>query len=511
MTMPPNAQRLPSMPALVFLILVIVLPLSFGSLFLNADGDLARHLRQGREIVETGTVARTDRFSWPTAGKQFVSFEYGSQIVLHLAERLGGLAGVVLLASVVLAGTYALFARFLLLRGVDPLLVWFAAFYSALIGQVHWIARPHLTSFLFSIVLLGWLDSEKVRPWWHFGLLFLLWANLHAGFLFGIFLIGVWFVGEVMDAWLDPVNRAAGLRRARGLIIAGVVATLVSFVNAYGPGLHAHALGNLSDTYMKDHTNEFMSPDFHALSPKFFLIAVLAILGAALAFPRRMSMPRTLVITATVGLSLIAGRNIALFAITGFALGVVHVAPIWDRVALRARRLREFGTIARAGSTTPWVAGAFGLVLVMGFAGSRIGIPDGFEASAFPVSIVREARAADLRGRIFNDFRYGGYMQYAWPEQKIFIDGTTDVYGGQHQRAYINVLAMVPGWSDSLDTWKVDLVLLPVRAPLATELAFRGWEVWKCDQTAVLLRRSTESRDGETLGKCVSSALSPAP
>jgi hypothetical protein len=147
----------------------------------------------------------------------------------------------------------------------------------------------------------------------------------------------------------------------------------------------------------------------------------------------------------------------------------------------------------------------------MGFAGGRIGIPDGFEESAFPVSIVREARAADLRGRIFNDFRYGGYLQYAWPEQKIFIDGTTDVYGGQHQRAYINVLGMVPGWSDSLDTWKVELVLLPVRTPLASELAWRGWAVWRCDRTAVLLLRNGTGGNAETLASCVSTAFAPVP
>jgi hypothetical protein len=150
-------------------------------------------------------------------------------------------------------------------------------------------------------------------------------------------------------------------------------------------------------------------------------------------------------------------------------------------------------------------------VLIMGFAGSRIGIPNGFEEPAFPVTLVRDARAAALQGRIFNDFRYGGYLQYAWPEQKIFIDGTTDVYGGQHQRSYINVLAMVPGWSDSLDTWKVDLVLLPVRTPLATELAWRGWGVWRCDQTAVLLQRNGAGGDSEMLANCVRTAHAPLP
>ena len=36
------------------------------------------------------------------------------------------------------------------------------------------------------------------------------------------------------------------------------------------------------------------------------------------------------------------------------------------------------------------------------------------------------ARAEKLQGRIFHDFIWGGYLLYAWPEQKVFIDGGTD-------------------------------------------------------------------------------------
>ena len=215
LTPPAAARRLPSMPAMVFLLMVLILPGAYGSRMLNADGDLARHLRQGREILESGDVNRTDRFSWPMAGEPFVSFEYGSQVLLALTERTAGLAGIVLLATLLLAGAHALLARFLVRRDVDPVLALLVASFSAMVAQVHWIARPHLITIFITVILLDWLDREKRPAWWQFALLYLVWANLHAGFIFGLGLMGVWMAGEFGEGLLDRASRPASWKRAR--------------------------------------------------------------------------------------------------------------------------------------------------------------------------------------------------------------------------------------------------------------------------------------------------------
>lgn len=502
------------MTALVFLLMALVLPGSFGSRLLNADGDLARHLRQGREILESGGVIRTDIFSWTRPGEPYVSFEYGTQIVFGLVERAAGLAGIVLLASLLLAATHALLTRYLLRRGVDPLLALLVAAFSAMVAQVHWIARPHLVTLLLSVVLLEWIDRERPGPWWKFTLLFLVWANLHAGFIFGLCFMALWLAGDVLEGWLNPDRRAEAWVRARLLVAALIPSSLVTLANAYGPVLHLHAFGNLGDEYMKDHTVEFMSPDFHGLGPRFFLAALLAILAGALWSRRAISLAHLFAIVATIGLSLLAGRNISLFALTGLPLATVFLAPWWNR--LRGSRLTGFSATASLGSTTPWVAAVAASFLILGLArGTLAGrqvVPDAFEEPSFPVTLVAEARAAGLAGRLFNDFRYGGYLQYAWPEQKVFIDGATDVYGGQHQRKHTNVLAMVPGWRDSLDHWGVDLVLVPVRQPMASELVREGgWGVWRCDGTAVLLQRTADPVNENALPGCIHSARLPSP
>jgi hypothetical protein len=218
----------------------------------------------------------------------------------------------------------------------------------------------------------------------------------------------------------------------------------------------------------------------------------------------------------TVALSLIAGRNITLFAITGLPLAALYLSPYWNRLRSRSRRLIEFSNTAAVGSTVPWVVAVVVFVISLAaargsIAGRRL-VPDAFEEPAFPVSLVRVAREAGLTGRLFNDFRYGGYLQYAWPEQKVFIDGATDFYGGQHQRKYTNVVSLVPGWRDSLDVWRVDLVLVPILTPLASELSREaGWTVWHCDGTAALLRRIAVEANGSALEPCIKASPLPLP
>src|SRR5215218_5773610 len=82
--------RPPSIPAVVFGLLAVVVPIALQTPLLNSDGDLARHLRHGRYMLEHGGLIRMDPFSFTRPGAPFVGFEYGSQLLYALAERLGG-------------------------------------------------------------------------------------------------------------------------------------------------------------------------------------------------------------------------------------------------------------------------------------------------------------------------------------------------------------------------------------------------------------------------------------
>ena len=85
---------------------------------------------------------------------------------------------------------------------------------------------------------------------------------------------------------------------------------------------------------------------------------------------------------------------------------------------------------------------------------------DHFDPKVFPVAAVADARQAHLTGRIYSEFIWGGYLLYAWPEQKVFIDGGTDHYGQDLVQEHLRLASLMPGWRDVLTRWDISLALL---------------------------------------------------
>jgi hypothetical protein len=107
------------------------------------------------------------------------------------------------------------------------------------------------------------------------------------------------------------------------------------------------------------------------------------------------------------------------------------------------------------------------------------------------VDAVVQARNRGLEGRLYHEFTWGGYLLYAWPEQKIYIDGGTDFYGEDLFREYSLIKQMEAGWRDRLSGHNVSLLLLRRESSLSHEVARdASWSLWYCDSLAVVFRRS---------------------
>ncbi len=219
-----------------------------------------------------------DNFSFTRGGQPFVAFEWGSEVLLAGAHRLGGLAMVAVLAGLVLALTYALVTRFLLARGVEPLLAYLTAMGAALLGASHWLARPHLFTMLLVIVLLTRLESTGRRALWWYAPLFWVWANLHGGFTYGLVLIGIYLAGDLVE-WRIGGKSAEWLARARYHGLALLLALVGVCLNANGWRLFAHLFTFFGQPLLFEKTQEFLSPDFHVLNGKLFLCAIMVIVA----------------------------------------------------------------------------------------------------------------------------------------------------------------------------------------------------------------------------------------
>jgi len=370
---------------------------------------------------------------------------------------------------------------------------------AVVLGIGHWTARPHLFSYVAVVLLLDLLERRPRTGIPLTAALFVLWANLHGGFLYGWILIGLYLAGSVAEL-LRSNDRAVWDERVR--YYAGVLATatLVTLINPYGLALHRHLFGFFGKPFLVANTAEFASPDFHEPGGKLFLVALLLCLGFLALSARRPTLPRLFVICVGVGFALISLRNIPLFGLTAVPLLALHLDDAWRRLPDPRGIRKRFAVTASRTSTWPWIG--LMLILVFSLAGARgtVGtrrlVADHFDSTIFPVAAVQRGRSERLQGRLFSEYTWGGYVAYAWPEQRIFIDGGTDFFGEDLFREYSTIKRLVPGWRGLLEKWDISLMLLNRQSSLAHELARDSrWGLWYCDSLAVALQRPDRAKN----------------
>ncbi len=483
-----------SLVDLTFIIWAVAIPIAFPWRLLNSDGDLSRHMAMGEHMLRNGFI-RTDLFSFTKAGEPFVAYEWLSQLVYALLHDFGGIAAVAICAAMIIAAAYALVVRFMLRRGVDPMLAYLVGIAAAVLGAVHWLARPHLFTFVALALLLEIMEGEGRRRLWLAAPLFLVWANLHPGFVIGLILLGVYAAGEIVEG-LASGDRAKWFGRARDHGVAAGIGLIATFLTPNHFHLLPHIQSLLGNQFLMNVTSEFMSPNFHAVHGKLFLAALLGILTVLTLRAERLPFHRLFLLLVLLGAALISQRNITIFGLVVLPVLALELDSSWRRLSLRkAERVRavfrDGEAIALRGR---WLAPIAAALLLLAANRGSIGgvsvVTNSLDEKTFPIAAVEHAKQAGVTGRIFHELIWGGYLLHAWPGQKIFIDGLTDHFGEEHTRTYLDILVLEPGWDRKLDEFEISVALLPTKSALAYALAREDtWQKLFEDSTAVLLQR----------------------
>ena len=115
-------------------------------------------------------------------------------------------------------------------------------------------------------------------------------------------------------------------------------------------------------------------------------------------------------------------------------------------------------------------------------------------ARSFPARAVEYLHQHPVSGPMYNNYGYGGYLIWALPEKKVFIDGRGDLYedGGTFSE-YLEVADLKPAAFTVLRAYGIQACLLDRKEALATVLSTRSdWEQRYSDDVSVLfVRRNT--------------------
>ena len=512
---------LPSVGDLIFVVLLALLVFTPLSVRLLGDAGIGWHIRTGQQILATHAIPRVDSFSSTMNGKPWFAWEWLYDLAVGELERVAGLNGVVWFTAVVIAAVFSGTFRLLIGRGTGVLIGLALVLLAASASMIHFLARPHVVSWLFTVVWFWILDSSERENWnrrglWLLPLLMVVWVNVHGGFLVGFALLGIYWVSAVWtwfslgdDKFNDFLRKMRTRRRIRDLTLVSLLAAAATFVNPYEWGLHVHIYRYLSNRFLMDHIQEFQSPNFHGAAERCFAAAVLIALVALAARVRELRLSEGLVILLAVYSGLYASRNIPVSSLLLVLVTGPLLAGVVDELGAgpfgfaqgRAKVSTFFGRMTAIESSLTghlWAilaVVATGLIVVAGGAklGSRSLVEAHFDGKKFPVAAVDSLEKDGGGEPVLSADSWGGYLIYRlYPKTLVAVDDRHDFYGEEFFKSYLKMVRLQPGWEDFLREHRIRRVLLPRDAPLANMLAETvGWKTTYRDQVAVLLERSS--------------------
>jgi hypothetical protein len=508
-------RLLPSLTDVAFL-----MPLAFlflrmdGAKGMLGDGDTGWHVRTGEWILANHRIPSQDMFSYTKAGQPWFAWEWLWDVAFAWLHQRGGMAAVVLASMFVICLTSVLLFRLIRRNCGNPLIAIGVMFFVTGASAVHWLARPHLFTLLFTVIFFSLLERVKAghtRLLWLLPVLTVLWTNLHGGFFVGLILIGAYAGGELMKALFEAgrSERMQAVRRSLPYLATAAASALATFINPYFYHLHLHLFDYLTDKYQYTNIAEFQSFNFHHPVTFFFEPMLVMGLAAGVWSLVRKDYVHTLLIGGWAHLALIAVRNAPIYMMVASVPVAMMIETLvrelpgrnlasWLRRA--AATAERFATDLGKTDSIPRLHVASGvaacLLIALAYAPNAPAMCRAeYDATRYPAKAVELLRSSETAETIFTGDEWGGYLIYRlYPENKVFIDGRSDFYGSSFDAKYTDVMNVRYDWEKTLEKYHVNTILLSPNTALAGTLKeSRRWRPVYDDGVAIVFRANQQS------------------
>jgi hypothetical protein len=463
------------------------------------DTDTWWHLRVGEYQVKNFTVVGEDLFSHTMNGEPWVNHSWGSQVLMYLVYAVtggqgdpadNGSVGLALMTAALATGGMAFVYR--ASRGSVYVRA-FAMVLGAAAAAVFWSPRPQMFTFFFSTVvyyllyLYKWENTDRL---WLIPVVVLIWGNIHAGFAIAFILMLGYVAGETAANLFGPRTKVLiGWRGIGKILLVMAVSVVALVINPFGLEMLKVPFATVNIGVLQDFIQEWASPNFHERQTWPFIALLIGSLGLAGLSNDRIDWTDLALITGTGFMALLAGRNIALFAVVAtpvlaqFGEAFLHergwqIRPV-TRVTPRMARLNAL---------------LLALVLIAGLAKMFYAVNGETVREAqltrLPVAAADYIRDSQPDGPMFNSYNWGGYLMFAVPDYPVYVDGRTDLYGDQFLREYLSVAFLQGDWQAVLEKADIGFIVIETNSALASALREEsGWQVVHEDDLAVIFER----------------------
>jgi hypothetical protein len=425
-------------------LLVTVGAIAFNLKFSVLDLDIWWHLKVGDWIVQHRAVPHNGLFSWIAADRPWVAYSWGYEVLMSRAYAWFGLLGIGIYGTLLTLGVaYCIYWTLRRLSGQ----FWTACILAVITCSAflfNLMPRPVFFSMmLFCVTLTLVLEAHRtgrVQLLYWLPPIFLLWANLHIQFIYGLFLVGLLLAVNgaqratarfgFAPAWLLPSKLPAAILAA--VFAACVIATCL--------GPNSYHLYQVIFQYAQAKVPYRMIMELQPLNFRagshYVQLLLMAFAFFAVGRQRKVDPFKLALLTIA---SVVAFRTMR----DAWFICIPAAACIADTLADETESAAKETWLEKVA-----VAGVVTLALLP-FAGStdfnRRGL-DRAISGFLPVNAANYLRRNPAPGPLYNTLDWGGFLIWYMPNYPVAIDGRTDLYGDELDQRFFDTANGAPSY-----------------------------------------------------------------
>ena len=458
-----------------------------------SDADFWFYLKTGEYILTTGSIPRTELWSFTFHGNPYIAHGWLSGVIFYVLYMwVGPKIMICLFALLVAIAFWIAFKR----ANSHPYIAGVAALVAVWASMPNIGVRPRVFSILLTSIYLALLSrlARGVKERWIWVLipLMTLWVNLHGGFFIGLMLIGLTAVGLVIDYWAGVLEDPSTLRsRLRVLAILFVGCVLAGLLNPYGLTPYTQPIVLLRSSLWQDLIVDWLSPDFHLPQTRPLMLLMLGTIGVFALSPKRPRPSELLLFLATLYSTLKIQRNAVVF--------VLIAAPLFSdyfQIWLDSTRFGKYLGGAREGSSNRRLA----VLLSIAFVFPLIAFAIKLKLTVYstptqrslrvPLNAVEYMKQNGITGNTFTAPNiWGGYLIWAAPQNPVYIDGR-DAYPDTFVKEFVDIITGRTDWRGVFAERHVQIALVEPKTLIARQIEeSTEWEKVYEDEMSVVFKR----------------------
>ncbi len=463
-----------------FLMVFLIGSLFWAKGMYSLDPDFGFHLRMGQIILTQG-IPSVDSFSYTMPSFPDIDEAWLLDICIALLYPRIGWGGLAAIFTALALGALLIVQGIATISlqpsparrgGINNIMLLLCSSVLLIFSGV----RPQAVSWFFLAVVLRVLLDSRWKRYGRFvlPLVFVLWSNLHGGFVAGLATMGVITTMQLLQ-WIFPLFSIKFITPPAPLILRGGIHSLIDMVifllcilatsvNPYGWRIYDDV-----GTVVTSSTARWTIAEWYPT-----ILALDLTMGMLFSFSLffiyqywRAINNRLLILYCGYFFAALSSlRNVPIWILVAHPATIIALQRMWEIVRsnpwgrkhyIQAERLVLMASLAVFISQG---------ILIIGRSGSS------YLRGAYPVDAVRYLQQFPSSGRLFSDYGWGGYLIWHLPEKKTFVDGrmalwvqTQPVPQGETENAFSDYMAITSQKKPIqpvVDRYEIDTVLLPV-------------------------------------------------